>query len=79
MLQKYVIMTEVSVPLRGLGVFGVFSLEALSFNGSACFRPLAGIRGIRRIACRTPHAGRRKVSVPLRGLGVFGVCQTVIQ
>ena len=41
------------------------------------FRPLAGIRGIRRREAASITRSGPPVSVPLRGLGVFGVVETV--
>ena len=62
---------SVSVPLRGLEVFGlVKSPPRLAPQTS--FRPLAGIRGLRTLCAQREGGACGNVSVPLRGLEVFG-------
>ena len=67
-----VVTPPVSVPLRGLGVFGDGSYWVVYRHGISRFRPLAGIRGIRRHTKKQFLCFKNSVSVPLRGLGVFG-------
>ena len=62
----------VSVPLRGLEVFGPGGLTVCVI-GVDGFRPLAGIRGLRTKEDQERKEAGSKVSVPLRGLEVFGL------
>ena len=68
---------RVSVPLRGLGVFGGLASRYGRGWLTPSFRPLAGIRGIRRRGYHIRGTRVIRVSVPLRGLGVFGGVRTI--
>ena len=65
-------MSGVSVPLRGLEVFGQNAQEVCHETLVRGFRPLAGIRGLRTPTRGGSRRRKEKVSVPLRGLEVFG-------
>ena len=64
--------TGVSVPLRGLRVFGLLAARGQVELRGESFRPLAGITGLRTGPSSISELALTSVSVPLRGLRVFG-------
>ena len=59
---------SVSVPLRGLGVFGVRGKKEFLLREKEGFRPLAGIRGIRRLEAGGRLAEGEEGFRPLAGI-----------
>ena len=68
MAQALGLRSSVSVPLRGLGVFGDDNPTNVEVTEGTGFRPLAGIRGIRSNVVMFPSPGTTISFRPLAGI-----------